>query len=462
MNGLLMFLAAVCVLTPLIALHEWGHYIVARLCGVKVLTYSIGMGPRLFGWTSKKTGIDYRISVLPLGGYVKMLDEREGEVAESEKHLAFNNTHPLKKIAIVIAGPVMNFLIAIALFFVLFLQPSEQLNTKIGQLLPDSPAASSHLTLGDKITHIDGKSVQTWEEVAYALGDRMGETGVVNVGVLHEKDNAKSVSQTIPVAITSFMQHAKHTQQDPLSDFGVLPYQPMLAPVIGQVVPKGAADVMGLKTGDKVLSINQIQVNSWQEVAKIIRQSPDEFLVFSVQRANQVLDVRVLPNAVMDKDGKKIGQIGVQVAYDPDTAIPAQYRMTVKHTPSQAFDKALGKTYDLAMMTLGSIKKMMMGLIGLEHLSGPIAIAEVSKNSFEIGWQQVLSTAALLSLSLAVLNLLPIPVLDGGHLVFYTYELVAGKPMPQSMQMNALKIGALMLFCFMALAISNDVMRIFG
>ena len=150
MTAIWMFLAAVCVLGPLIALHEWGHYIVARLCGVKVLTYSIGFGPKLFGWTSKRSGIDYRISAIPLGGYVKMLDEREGNVDAHERHLAFNNQHPLKKIAIVEAGPLMNFIIAIGLFFVLFLQPSEQLNTRIGKILPDSPASRA-LVVGEKI-----------------------------------------------------------------------------------------------------------------------------------------------------------------------------------------------------------------------------------------------------------------------------------------------------------------------
>lgn len=157
MTALYMFLAAVCIPGPLVALHEWGHYIVARLCGVKVLTYSIGMGPRIFGFKSKKCGIDYRISLLPLGGYVKMPDEREGEVADSEKHLAFNNQHPLKKIAIVAAGPLMNFLIAIGLFCVLFMTPSEQLNTRIGKL--SDAAAQSGLTVGDKIVAIDGKAV---------------------------------------------------------------------------------------------------------------------------------------------------------------------------------------------------------------------------------------------------------------------------------------------------------------
>ena len=191
MTFLLTLLAAIFVLGPLIALHEWGHYIVARLCGVKVLTYSIGFGPKIFGWTSKKSGIDYRISALPLGGYVKMLDEREGEVAADEQHLAFNRQHPLKKIAIVAAGPIMNFVIAIVLFWVLFMTPSEQLATKIGQVLPDTPAALAKLPVGDKIVAIDGHDVQTWEGINYRLAGRMGETANISVTLQSEMEKGQ-------------------------------------------------------------------------------------------------------------------------------------------------------------------------------------------------------------------------------------------------------------------------------
>lgn len=461
MTALYMFLAAVCVLGPLVALHEFGHYIVARLCGVKVLTYSIGFGPKILGWTSRRSGIDYRISLIPLGGYVKMLDEREAPVEPDLQAKAFNRQHPLKKIAIVAAGPVMNFLIAIGLFWVLFLLPSEQLNTRIGKVLTPSPAQTAGLVVGDKIIAIDQKPVQTWEEINYALANRMGETG--SVGVTIEKMNTNA-QNTLSVPIERFMQQSDNPdpmQVSPLSELGIMPFEPAIAPIIGEVVPDGAAAMMGLKAGDKIISIDGVVINDWRDATKIIRENPNEFLMMAIERNGQNLTIKVMPKSVKTKQGN-IGQLGVKVAFDPNTAIDPAYRMTIKHMPMQALEQSFAKTYDLAAMTLSSMGKMLTGLIGVEHISGPITIAEVSKTSFEIGWQQVLSTAALISLSLAVLNLLPIPVLDGGHLVFYTYELLVGKPMPEAVQMGALKVGMILLLCFMVLAMSNDIIRIFG
>ncbi|WP_432481885.1 RIP metalloprotease RseP [Moraxella sp. ZY200743] len=454
MNGLLMFLAAVCVLGPLVALHEWGHYIVARLCGVKVLTYSIGFGPKLFGWTSKKSGIDYRISAIPLGGYVKMLDEREVEVVQHERHLAFNNQHPLKKIAIVAAGPLMNFIIAIGLFFVLFMQPSEQLNTRIGKVLDGTPAAGV-LSVGEKITGIDGRSINTWEELNYALAHRMGETGSLEVVV---EQGGKFSQKMVP--ITTFMQ-GEQQGQDAILSLGVLPYQPVIEPVLSEVVPDGAAALMGLKVGDRVTAINDTPIKNWIDATPIIRQNPEKMLDFHIIRDGQLMVVKVMPKGIKQRN-QVVGQIGIRVSHQGIMSIPAEYRMMVGYSPAQAIAKAFTKTYDLSTMTIDAIGKMITGLIGIENISGPITIAEVSKTSFEIGWEQVLSTAAIISLSLAVMNLLPIPVLDGGHLVFYTYELIRGKPMSESVQVIGLRLGMSLLLCFMLLAISNDIMRLFG
>lgn len=455
MTALMMFLSALLVLTPLVALHEWGHYIVARLCGVKVLTYSIGFGTRLFGWTSKKTGIDYRFCAIPLGGYVRMLDEREGEVSEHERHLAFNNQHPLKKIAIVAAGPIMNFVIAIILFFILFLQPSEQLSTKIGRIVPDSPVAKSSLQVGDKIIAVDGKNTATWQDINYRLVDRMGETGVVTLTT--EQDDA---TKQTDIDITEFMQ-GEQKGLDPLTSLGVLPWRPDLPAVIGKLTDDGAGALMGLKAGDTITAISGTPVNDWYEATQIIQKSPEIPLIFSVLRDGTAQDIRVIPRAVK-VDGRVIGQIGAGVQSIGEINVPDDYRMNVTYSPSQAIGLAFNKTYELSKMTLVSMGKMVSGLIGLDNLSGPITIAEVSKDSVEMGLLQVLSTMALISISLAVLNLLPIPVLDGGHLLFYTYELIFGKPMSESVQMTGFKVGFTLLLCFMLLAIGNDIIRVFG
>ncbi|AAZ19378.1 site-2 protease, Metallo peptidase, MEROPS family M50B [Psychrobacter arcticus 273-4] len=457
MTFLLTLLAAIFVLGPLIALHEWGHYIVARLCGVKVLTYSIGFGPKLFGWTSKKSGIDYRISALPLGGYVKMLDEREGEVAKEEQHLAFNRQHPLKKIAIVAAGPIMNFVIAIVLFWVLFMTPSEQLATKIGQVLPDTPAAMAQLPVGDKIVAIDGHDVQTWEGINYRLAGRMGETTNISVTLQSEVD--KGATKTYQAPIKEFMQGAAQGK-DALSSFGMIPWQPNIAPIVGDLTPDGAASRQGLKVSDRITAINDEAINDWISATRIIRDNPETLLTFSVLRDDKPIELQIMPQGKKDNLGNDYGQIGAMVAQS-EIIIPDEYKTTVVYGPGESLIKSFEKTEQLAVMTVSSMGKMLSGMIGLDNLSGPITIAKVAKQSFDISWQMVLSTAALISLSLAVLNLLPIPVLDGGHIVYYLIELIRGKPLSEGVQMVGLNIGLLLLAGFMVLAIGNDISRLF-
>ena len=457
MTFLLTLLAAIFVLGPLIALHEWGHYIVARLCGVKVLTYSIGFGPKLFGWTSKKSGIDYRISALPLGGYVKMLDEREGEVAADELHLAFNRQHPLKKIAVVAAGPIMNFVIAIVLFWVLFMTPSEQLATKIGQVLPDTPAAIAQLPIGDKIVAIDGHDVQTWEGINYRLAGRMGETANVSVTLQSEVD--KGTTKTYQAPVKEFMQGAAQGK-DALSSFGMIPWQPNIAPIVGDLTPDGAASRQGLQVGDRITAINGKEITDWISATRIIRDNPETLLNFTVLRDGKQIQLSIMPQGKKDNLGNDYGQIGAMVA-ESEIVIPDAYKTTVVYGPGESLVKSFQKTEQLAVMTVSSMGKMLSGMIGLENLSGPITIAKVAKQSFDISWQMVLSTAALISLSLAVLNLLPIPVLDGGHIVYYLIELIRGKPLSEGVQMVGLNIGLLLLAGFMVLAIGNDISRLF-
>ena len=458
MTFLLTLLAAIFVLGPLIALHEWGHYIVARLCGVKVLTYSIGFGPKLFGWTSKKSGIDYRISALPLGGYVKMLDEREGEVAADEQHLAFNRQHPLKKIVIVAAGPIMNFVIAIALFWVLFMTPSEQLATKIGQVLPDTPAAMAQLPVGDKIVAIDGHDVQTWEGINYRLAGRMGETDNVSV-TLQSDAEGNNATKIYQAPIKEFMQGAAQGK-DALSSFGMIPWQPNISPIVGDLTPDGAASRQGLQVGDRITAINGEEISDWISATRIIRDSPEALLSFTVLRDGKSVQLSIMPQGKKDNLGNDYGQIGAMVAQS-EIVIPDAYKTTVVYGPGESLVKSFEKTEQLAVMTVSSMGKMLSGMIGLENLSGPITIAKVAKQSFDISWQMVLSTAALISLSLAILNLLPIPVLDGGHIVYYLIELIRGKPLSEGVQMIGLNIGLLLLASFMVLAIGNDISRLF-
>ncbi|GAF60557.1 LOW QUALITY PROTEIN: intramembrane protease RasP/YluC [Psychrobacter sp. JCM 18903] len=457
MTFLLTLLAAIFVLGPLIALHEWGHYIVARLCGVKVLTYSIGFGPKLFGWTSKKSGIDYRISALPLGGYVKMLDEREGEVAKAEQHLAFNRQHPLKKIAIVAAGPIMNLSLLLHCFGVLFMTPSEQLATKIGEVLPDTPAAMAQLPVGDKIVAIDGHEVQTWEGINYRLAGRMGETDNVSI-TLQSESQAPNATKTYQAPVKAFMQ-GDAQGKDALTSFGMLPWQPQIEPIVGDLSADGAASRQGLQVGDRITAINDTEIKDWISATRIIRDNPENLLNFTVLREGKPVQLQIMPQGKKDNLGNDFGQIGAMVAQS-EIVIPDAYKTTVVYGAGESLVKSFEKTEQLAVMTVSSMGKM-LSMIGLDNLSGPITIAKVAKQSFDISWQMVLSTAALISLSLAVLNLLPIPVLDGGHIVYYLIELIRGKPLSEGVQMVGLNIGLLLLAGFMVLAIGNDISRLF-
>lgn len=459
MTLLMTILAAIVVLGPLVALHEWGHYIVARLCGVKVLTYSIGFGPKLISWTSRKTGINYALSALPLGGYVKMLDEREGEVAAHERHLAFNNQTPFKKIAVVAAGPLMNLLIAVLLFWVILLVPKTMLATKIGSIAPNTPASHAALAVGDEITAIDQTRVQNWQDINFALADRMGETGKIVLTV----SNAQG-THDVAVPITRFLQaennHDKQAAESPIDGFGAIPWQPKITPVIQAIMPDSAAARQGLQVGDTITAVNGQPIDDWLSFANIVRQNPETLLHITVMRDMQPVTLQIMPQGKKDVMGNRVGQIGAQ-AKTGNIQIPAEYQKTVRYTPVQAADKAVTQMADLSLMTLKFMGKMLTGQIGVENLSGPITIAKVAHQSFGINWQAVLSFMAVVSLSLAVLNLLPIPVLDGGHIVLYAYEAVFGKPMPERVQAIGMNIGLVLLGGFMILAIGNDISRLF-
>lgn len=439
------------LLVPLIAIHEWGHFFVARWCGVKVLTYSIGFGPTLFEWTSKKSGVNYRFAALPLGGYVRMLDEREGDVPEHEKAMSFNRQSVWKRIAIVAAGPLINLILAVLIFWVLALPASEQLNTKIGKIVESSPAAQVDLRIGDKIVAIDGKATPTWEKLSYALLDRVGETGQVQVEI--ERDGQQLSKQ---VAIENFV---RDQSQSPFKAIGFLPYQPDIPAKIGQLSEEGIAKQQGLQKGDRILAIDDKPIDTWFDAVEIIQQSPEKTLKFSVLRNTQYIELSITPQGRKNAMGHRTGYIGAGVERT-NYNIPAEYKMTVQYSAGQAVAVAIQKTWDLSMMIVASIYKMIQGLIGIDNLSGPITVAKVAGESAEMGWQSFLAFMALMSVSLGVLNLLPIPTLDGGHLLYYIVEAVRGRPLSEQVQVFGLKIGLALLGAMMLVALFNDIMRL--
>lgn len=451
MSMLFIVIAAILLLGPLIAIHEFGHYFVARRLGVKVLVYSIGFGPTLIQWTSKKSGILYRLAALPFGGYVRMLDEREGNVAAEDAHLAFNNQSPWKRIAIVAAGPLINLLLAVVIFWGLSLPESQQLNTRIGQIVADSPAEVVDLRVGDKIVAIDGQATPTWEKLNYALLGRMGESGIIQVDVERQGQTLEK-----KLAIENFI---KEQNQSPLKSLGFMPYRPAIAPIIGELSKDGAAIRQGLKTGDKITAVDGVAVQDWMQVVEKIQQSPEKLLNFQVVRQGKQYEIAVMPQSRRDAMGNETGFIGAGVQLK-DYKTPDAYIQTVKYGPIEAMGVAIEKTWQLSVMTVTGIVKMIKGLIGIDNLSGPITIAKVAGQSAEMGWQTFLSFMALMSVSLGVLNLLPIPMLDGGHLVYYFIEVLRGRPVSEQTQMFGLKIGMALLGTMMLLALFNDIMRL--
>ena len=451
MSALFIIVAAILLLGPLIAIHEFGHYIVARKLGVKVLVYSIGFGPTLLKWTSKKSGIQYQLSALPFGGYVKMLDEREGNVAEQDLPKAFNRQHSWKRIAIVAAGPLINLAFAVVLFWILFLPSQEQLNTRVGKVLPNTPAATVQMSVGDKITAVDGTPVTTWEKLNFALVDRVGETGSIEV----QADRNGQI-QTFKLPIQNFL---KDQSQSALDSLGFMPYRPPIAAIATKLSADGAAIRQGMKEGDKIIAIDGVKMNDWFDVVQTVQAAPEKLLKIDVLRQNQLVHLQIMPQAKRDNMGNVSGVLGVQ-SIPGKITIPAEYKQTIQYSPTEAFVMAVDKTGQISGMILNSIVKMVRGLIGLDNLSGPITIAKVAGQSAEMGWQTFISFMALMSVSLGILNLLPIPMLDGGHLVYYFIELIRGKPVSEQIQLVGLKIGMVLLGSMMLLALFNDFMRL--
>lgn len=447
-----MVLAAVIVLGPLIAIHEFGHFWVARRLGVKVLTFSIGFGPAFLKWKDRQ-GTQYQVAAIPLGGYVRFADEREGEVPPEDLPRAFNRQPVLARMAIVAAGPLINLAFAVFLFWFIFLQGTETLRPVIGRVLPETPAAVAGIEPGDEIVAIDGKPVQDWEGINYALIDRMGESGELTLTLRPE---AGGEPRQLSLALDGFLSGR---EVDPFREVGFMPWQPPLEPVIGERLPEGAGARQGLQTGDRVLAVDGVAVRTWQDFVEIVRVMPEQSIEVQVQRGAEALTLRLTPAGEKDDQGIVRGRLGIGVKEQP-VEFPPAYRRSIEHGPVEALGLAFAKTGALIGFTLDSMAKMVQGLISVNNLSGPITIAKVAGQTAAMGWQALLGFMALLSVSLGVLNLLPIPVLDGGHLVYYAIEGVMRRPVPERMQMLGVRIGIVMLMSLMLLAIFNDLSRL--
>ncbi len=447
MLTLFWFLVALGVL---VTFHEFGHYYVARLAGVKVLRFSVGFGKPLYSWKDKR-GTEFSLSAIPLGGYVKMLDEREGPVDEAERPQAFTQKNVWARIAIVSAGPLANFLLAIFLFWVTFLPPDTTVAPVVGSVIEDSVAEKAGLEPGVEIIAIDGSATPSWTAVNQALLKRLGESGNLSLTVQYPESDLQYESN---VYLNEWLKG--DDSPNALQGLGIEVFRPDAEPVVGTIGEGTPAQTAGLELGDEFIAIDGQVLESWQALVDKVRPSPGQPLVFTVLRDGKTLDLTITPAAV-DDNGETIGQIGVAPVQPWPESMLRHYNRSVP----EAFVAALQESWDTSIFVFVSIKKLIVGEISTKNLSGPFTIAKVAGDSAEAGWIVFLSVLAMLSINLGVLNLLPIPVLDGGHLLFYLVEAVKGSPVSERIQLIGYQVGLFLVAGIMILAFYNDIVRIF-
>lgn len=451
MDLLFTLLATVVALGLLVTIHEYGHFWVARRCGVKVLRFSIGFGSALYRWHDKR-GTEFVIAAIPLGGYVKMLDEREGPVDAAELDQTFNRKDVKKRIAIVAAGPIANFLLAIVAFWLVAVIGITALAPVLGPVAEDSVAARAGLVEGLEVVEVDGVETQSWQEVNLQLIRRLGETGQMQIMAI---DGPGATPQSYTLVLNDWLRGAD--QPDPIAALGLSTWRPEIPPLLGEISPGGAAEAAGLQADDLIVSIDGQAVNSWlAQVVPAIQGSPGEPLALGVERDGRLMVVSVTPQA-REQNGSVTGYVGAGVAA---FEWPEHMVRSIDYNPLVAIPVAAAKTWDMTVLTLDSLKKMLTGLVSAKNLSGPITIAKVAGASAKSGPESFLNFIAYLSISLGVLNLLPIPVLDGGHLVYYTAEWIRGKPLSERIQAWGLQIGLTLIVGVMLFAIYNDISRL--
>ena len=450
MSALYMIVGTLVALGVLVTFHEFGHFWVARRCGVKVLRFSVGFGTPLLRWHDRQ-GTEFVVAAIPLGGYVKMLDEREGDVPADQLDQSFNRKTVGQRIAIVAAGPVANFLLAIAFFWVLAMMGSQQVRPVIGAVESGSLAAQAGLVAGQEIVSIDGQPTVGWSNVNLQLVRRLGESGSIQVAVRGPDSDVESSHQLV---LHDWLKGAD--EPDPIKSLGIRPWRPELPAVLAELDPKGPAQAAGLKTGDKLLSMNGQAINDWQQVVDWVRLRPAARVDLRVDRDGVALEVPVVLAARGEGDAAT-GYLGAGVK---GVDWPPAMIREVSYGPVAAIGEGVKRTWTMSVLTLDSLKKMLFGELSVKNLSGPITIAKVAGASAQSGVADFLNFLAYLSISLGVLNLLPIPVLDGGHLLFYLIEWARGRPLSDRVQGWGMQIGISLVVGVMLLALVNDLGRL--
>ncbi len=447
-------LAFVSAIGILVTIHEFGHYWVARLCGVKVLRFSVGFGKPLL---IKKAGLDqteYVLAAIPLGGYVKMLDEREGVVAEADLARAFNRQPVSKRFAIVAAGPVFNFLFAIAAYSLMYISGVNGIKPYVGEISNPGIAQSAGIQQKDLIMSVNGIPTPSWEKARLTL---MQES--IDAAQLHLQVQGKDLQirdLQLDISSLNFLQDEK---ADLLKQLGLGMWRPQIPPQIDEVLAGGAAQAAGLKEGDKIISLNHQKISNIRQWVDIIRANADVEMALVVQRDNQRISLQIRPRLKL-VEGKQIGYIGVKNVIVIPQEMRQQLRVVEKYGVIDATLEAVNKTWQMSVLTLKVLGKLVVGEASMKNLSGPITIAKYAGLSAQIGLEQFFAFLAIISISLGVLNLLPVPMLDGGHLMYYCIEIIKGSPVSEGMEAVGQRVGMALLMMLMTIAIYNDVLRL--
>ena len=446
-------------------IHEYGHFQVARWCNVKVLRFSIGFGKPLLKKNFGQDKTEFVLAAIPLGGFVKMLDERELKAEQEENpqlaqtnysdtdlKRAFNRQTVWKRIAIVLAGPLANLLLAIVLYWVLFMLGVAGTRPMIGEVAKDSLAAQASIAPGEVIQKINGKSISSWQEARWILLEASLENKSVEIDAVNQ--NNELFQHTV-----SFVGVDQNAEVDVLKKMGITEYRPNIAAVIGEILPKSVAEKSGFLPKDKILSIDGVAINDWEQVVNTVKSNPNKKLWFEVERAKKIIRIAAAPEAIQENN-QTIGRMGAGVKIDQ--AELDKLLVTFNYSPLVSLQKAITKTWDTSIFSLKMLGKMLLGQVSLKSISGPVTIADYAGKSANLGLKTFLSFLALVSISIGVLNLLPIPVLDGGHLMYYIVEIFKGSAVSEKTMLIGQKFGIAVLGSLMIVAIFNDFQRLLG
>ena len=449
MSIIISILSFVVALGILVTVHEFGHFWVARRCGVKVLRFSVGFGKPLLSFYRKNDPTEYVIAGIPLGGYVKMLDESESTVESHEKHMAFNNKTLTQRILVVLAGPAFNFIFAILAFWLILTMGENGLRPVIGELDKTGIAIESGLEIGDEITAVNDHPATIWRVANGLILSELLDSGSVKVTVLKPGGN-------IEKRRLSFGDDLSIEPELLNKRVGISPQVPPLLPVLNEVLKGEAADKAGLKKGDMILSVGEKPVSSWADWVKVTRSSPNIKLPIKVERKGIVISTDVTP-AEVKEGGEVFGRIGASVYIDE--SINEQFTTEYSLGPLDGIVESVRLTTHYSVLTLKMIGRMLIGTASVENLSGPISIAKYAGQTASFGLIPFLKFLAFVSISLGVMNLLPIPMLDGGHLLFYIIEGIRGKALSEQVMQMSMRVGMSVLFAVMILAVFIDLSR---